>query len=427
MAKVFIEETTLTNIGNAIRDKEGTSELIPVTDMATRIAAIESGGGGAEVTELSITSNGTYTAPEGIGYSPVIVNVPQDGSPPDEAFILTGDCSSLFNGNKWRWFIDMYSNQITTNNISNTNRMFNNASYENIPFQFNMSSSCDNLAYMFSYCMNLKVCPKIRNILSNPTASFNAENMIEHCSKISDFEDLFDPAELDGFSIKITGMYSVPRFPTFRYCQSLRQIPSWFYKLRISPESTVYPYSSYVWSNYGFSNCFVLDEALNLPVVRSNSDSMINSNMFTSTFNECYRLKNITFETDNGTPYVVRWANQTIDLSGFIGHTWSEANVSTGGIPHGTLVHSDATYQALKDDPNWFTNKVQYSRYNHDSAVATINSLPDTHELIESYGGTNTIKFKGASGSATDGGAINTLTEEEIAVAAAKGWTVTIV
>ena len=42
MAKVFIEETTLTAIGNAIREKEQTTELIPVNDMATRIKAIES-------------------------------------------------------------------------------------------------------------------------------------------------------------------------------------------------------------------------------------------------------------------------------------------------------------------------------------------------------------------------------------------------
>ena len=63
-----------------------------------------------------------------------------------------------------------------------------------------------------------------------------------------------------------------------------------------------------------------------------------------------------------------------------------------------------------------------YSRYNHDSAVETLASLPDTHAY-----GTNTIRFRGASGSATDGGAINTLTEAEIAVAASKGWTVTLV
>ena len=45
MPKVFIEETTLTAIGDAIREKEGTAELVPVLDMADRIKAIESGGG----------------------------------------------------------------------------------------------------------------------------------------------------------------------------------------------------------------------------------------------------------------------------------------------------------------------------------------------------------------------------------------------
>ena len=81
----------------------------------------------------------------------------------------------------------------------------------------------------------------------------------------------------------------------------------------------------------------------------------------------------------------------------------------------------------MKNDPDWWTMKVEYSRYNHDSAVATINSLPDTSAYLATAGGTNTIKFSGAAGSATDGGAINTLTEEEIAVATAKGWTCSFV
>lgn len=43
MAKVFIEETTLTSIADAIRDKEGTTELVPVNDMGTRIIALPQG------------------------------------------------------------------------------------------------------------------------------------------------------------------------------------------------------------------------------------------------------------------------------------------------------------------------------------------------------------------------------------------------
>jgi hypothetical protein len=97
----------------------------------------------------------------------------------------------------------------------------------------------------------------------------------------------------------------------------------------------------------------------------------------------------------------------------------------SSGITIDKKVIDDATYQALKNDPDWYTFKVEYSRYNHDSAVNTINSLPDTSAYLATAGGTNTIKFNGKSGSKTDGGAINTLTAEEIAVATAKGWTVT--
>lgn len=45
MAKYVIEETTLTNTANAIREKTGKTEAITPTNFATEIASIESGGG----------------------------------------------------------------------------------------------------------------------------------------------------------------------------------------------------------------------------------------------------------------------------------------------------------------------------------------------------------------------------------------------
>ena len=103
-------------------------------------------------------------------------------------------------------------------------------------------------------------------------------------------------------------------------------------------------------------------------------------------------------------------------------------NGEKSGITEETRIIDEESYQLLKDNPNSWTTDIAYSRYNHNSAVETINSLPDTSEyLLANSGGTNTIKFTGNAGSKTDGGAINTLTEEEIAVAAAKGWTVTLV
>jgi len=87
-----------------------------------------------------------------------------------------------------------------------------------------------------------------------------------------------------------------------------------------------------------------------------------------------------------------------------------------------------ASYEALKNQDEWYTSLPEYSRYNHDSAVRTINSLPDTSAYLATAGGTNTIKFENATnkGSATDGGAIADLTAAEIAVATAKGWTVVL-
>ena len=138
----------------------------------------------------------------------------------------------------------------------------------------------------------------------------------------------------------------------------------------------------------------------------------------------------MTFElNDDNLPIQVNWKNQNISLNVYVGFCPSTTYILNynSGITADKEVKDDATYQALKNDPDWWTMKAEYSRYNHDSAVNTINSLPDTSAYLATAGGTNTIKFKGASGSLTDGGAINTLTEEEIAVAAAKGWTCSFV
>ena len=72
----------------------------------------------------------------------------------------------------------------------------------------------------------------------------------------------------------------------------------------------------------------------------------------------------------------------------------------------------------------YYGERPENSVYNHDSAVETINSLPDTSAFLAEVGGTNTIKFRRNQGANTEGGAIGNLTGEEIAVAAAKGWTV---
>lgn len=52
MANVIINDTNLTNIANAIREKNGSTDTYMPSEMADAIAAIETGGGGAEDTRF---------------------------------------------------------------------------------------------------------------------------------------------------------------------------------------------------------------------------------------------------------------------------------------------------------------------------------------------------------------------------------------
>lgn len=58
MAEYLIQDTTLTAIADAIRSKTGTTEPMPVTDMANQITSITTGGGG-DYTVTFMNYNGT--------------------------------------------------------------------------------------------------------------------------------------------------------------------------------------------------------------------------------------------------------------------------------------------------------------------------------------------------------------------------------
>lgn len=70
-------EDLFTDCANAIMEKDGTSFPIVADLFPERIRAIPQGGGDITVEPLPVSANGTYTAPSGKAYSPVVVNVPQ--------------------------------------------------------------------------------------------------------------------------------------------------------------------------------------------------------------------------------------------------------------------------------------------------------------------------------------------------------------
>jgi hypothetical protein len=381
MAKVFIEETTLTAIGDAIRGKTGKTDLIDPALMSTEIANISGGGGSDDV----------------------------------EPVVLTGNCDWSCAGPLAGAFMEAFPTKVSTQAIISAKDMFKNNTAKKIPFDINFTSQM-NLSYLFANMPNLTEIPKISDV-----SPYNFERMFENCQKIQHLpEDLgasWNWSRVDS----ATSAYAANQSSIFYNCKSLRNIPR---ALISHGNPIVNPSYSYFMS--GFYNCYALDELADLPIPYT---ATFTSNAFSSTFSGCNRLKRFTFALENGAPKVVSWKSQTIDLTSAVGwatataDSWSEMT----GIPMSKLVSSAETYEALKNDPDWWTRTQDLSRYNHDSAVETINSLPDASAYLASAGGTNTIKFRKAVGGATDGGAIENLTEEEIAVAAAKGWTVTLV
>lgn len=389
MAKYSIEDKTLTDIANAIREKTKTTAELAPRSMPAAILEITTGDG--------------------------------------ESFYITGDATALFSRTynsdivpiEWfkRYLGHFCSDKMKTKDLTKLTGMFSENTYlTEIPFSLNITSDLTQSRSVYSCFLgmtNLIKLPKINGKV-NGIGSFCAG-----CQRLVDVSALADvDVDLD---------VNTTRNFAFRNCHSIRHIPSSFIKKagRTNADGSSHFYY------YSFNYCHVLEAIENMGVGRGT----LTKDAFTQSFSHCYRLKKLTFETNgDGTPIVANWKNQTIDLSLAVGHLFSNTDdyvsrVTTqynSGITNDKRVNSQEDYERLKNDPDWFTGLVAYSRYNHNSAVETINSLPDTSAYLAANGGTNTIKFTKNAGSATDGGAISTLTEEEIAVAAAKGWTVSL-
>lgn len=395
MAKKLYEESNIQAIADAIREKNGESATYKTSEMADAISAITTGEGGG-----------------GIEVEPIVLTGPKG------VYACSGELASNY--------LALFGDTVTTKDLTGSiDNMFLNSTLEYIPFEINCKNTVTIQAqFLFNNANNLKALPKINGL--SPT---NIRNLCSGCRNLREIpDDYFDNWDFDNtYMANNTSGYSGQCDCMFQNCYSLRKLPlHWISNMN---PRIVYSYSFYY---NAFDYCHALDEVVGLPVPFTKATWTANA--LGRTFTNCFRLKNITFKTnEDGTPVVVQWKSQTIDISKNIGYCVdSSTHINylinyNSGITADKKVGSDISYQKLKDDPDWFSVKPEYSRYNHDSAVATINSLPDASAYLATAGGTNTIKFNGASGSATDGGAINTLTEEEIAVATAKGWTVSLV
>ena len=383
MANVIVNETNLTNIANAIREKNGETTSYKPSEMAGAILAIQAGGGSGGGIEV-------------------------------EPIVLTGDQSYSCYGSVASAYIKHFGDTISTDSITNAYNMFKSSTLESIPFDINCSTKrAVSLSNMFAASKKLTNVPKINNAMPS-----SVNSMFSSCESLREIPyEVFNNWNCSSMTGDCSGI--------FTSCYSLRRFPNPIFQVMVGQTSA---YDSIFYQM--LNSCYAIDEVVGMPAYMPKAGTAITGNMFNSTFRFNMRIARITFETnEDGSAKVVQWKSQTIDLSNS-GFSNGYPNVLlnyNSGITADKVVKDAETYEALKNDPDWCCQNSNYARYNKTSALETIATLPDTSAYLVIAGGTNTIKFKGDAGALTDGGAINTLTEEEIAVATAKGWTVTLV
>ena len=299
--------------------------------------------------------------------------------PTAEDLAFTGDCSNLFYYGRLSWILEHYTSLLSFSNVKKAELCFfylkSDADLTNLTFYME-DDYTNSVNYMFQGS-NLSYLPHIVGRIHDCSSIFKVCKM----KSIPDnFFDDFIIQKPSGYSSQITCS------SMFQGCENLTKVPS--LKAFKQLDSTVIPsYGFYNFYYYLFESCISLQEIRDLPIVYG-INSEVKQNFFQGMVNQTEKLSSFTFEP-----------NQTARLSNQILYLASAGYTYYGGNPKNSV-------------------------YNHDSAVETINSLPDTSAYLAEKGGTNTIRFKSDQGANTEGGAIGNLTAEEIAVAAAKGWTV---
>jgi hypothetical protein len=380
MAQVIIDDTNLKNIANAIRKKDGSTASLKPSEMATAIAKMT------------------------IGEQVIPDSVFTQGFPNN---------NYRFYATNMNWLLENYAEYYEPLTLS-TGMFMENLLLETIPIT--LTASNYDLAQVFYNCNNLT---EITNFNDEPDSTFTLMNtptneMFYHCIRLRTI-----PNNIFGVNYTTNNYWDEfgesERQAMFAYCYSLRKLPN---ISGLDDGGTNHRISIY-WEMC--HDCYALDEAINLPVSRGT----YTSNMFSHTFNHANRLKEIKFVVNaDGTAKTANWSNQVINLSYYCGYADDYRKLTNYNSGCSGLVNSSSNYNTYKDTEGWYSADYRYSRYNLTSLVNTINTLPDTSAFIATNGGTNTIKLKQDAGKYTDGGAVSDITEEQAAVATAKGWTI---
>lgn len=437
MADVLINDEHLHDIADAIRGKVGGDDTYKPREMAAAIEAIEG---------KDLDCNGMHV--------------------PEEVLVISGDCDYYGARNQLNWLIEQYGNKMRTENISNPNSMFYFcAKLKEIPFDLNVlhsgsTTSISNIfTNIFNGCYSLKKFPKI-NLTSKDGVARKVflnfpNNMFEYPDADDDFVTKDDATIICGMS--------------YNSCSNAKfeVEPSWFslidcdagrenkvfgsqYPVNWSGAKYIKSIPSYpkFWNNqegsysHYYSMKFIRCYNLHTIVIPRPGTAALTSSpqgFNADSWNYTYSLKNILFDVqEDGSPYTANWKNVTLNLcvpaANPIGGDVSNNSVALSVLNPDKAVTDEESYQRLKNDLEYWVNircgydegyyhkYGYYSGFNRATAFNLIKTLPDTSAY-----GVNVLKLPASNGEGTDAGAISTLTEEEIAVATVKGWTVTFV
>lgn len=216
MANVVINDNHLTNIANAIREKNGTNDTYKPNEMANAINNIETG---IEPTgTLEITENGSYDIKN---YANANVNVASGGGDISEYFdenINGGTIKSI------GWANTVLKTPVYKFNGTNASYMFYAYPLPNVDLTYIDTSKTTTITHMFEYSKIQSV--DINKLVVNKVT--NANSLFSGCEKLkqinmdnmdfascTDFGYMFNGAKITDLSMKNVNMSKVNTLSCF--------------------------------------------------------------------------------------------------------------------------------------------------------------------------------------------------------------------
>ena len=362
MGKVLIEEENLTNIANSIRSKTGSTELMTPSEMAGNVEQIE-GVGDYFTTEFE-NGRGITQTQETSWYKSIL-------KLPPLSFNGT-TCSAMFYYCPAQT-IDL--SNFNTSNVTNMNRMFLSCSkLTSLDLSKFDTSNVENMGSMFSGCSNLTSLDLSKFDTSNVTTM---ESMFSGCSKLTSLDlSKFNTSNVTNMN----GMFSNLKLTTLNLSN--------FNTSNVTTMANMFNNCSALTtlnlSNFNTSNVTTVGNMFfvcsNLTDVNLSSFDFSKVTYTDNLFSNCTNLTNLTFGTNLGKGYIQNTEQYT----------------------YYRLVLTSCT------------------KLTHDSLMSVINGLYDLNLTYDVANG-GTLYTQSLVLGATN---IAKLTEEEIAIATAKGWTV---